>query len=145
MRAFIAAVVLGLPSVSAVPTYADTALDSSPTVPTTSGLVRGKVASTTVSFLGIPYAAAPIDDLRWRPPRPPVPTPGVLDASRFGKHCPQGAALDVNASEPTAAPRRAAAGAPHPQLLPAGATPRGCRPDRTHTPTSSRRASPGPT
>jgi para-nitrobenzyl esterase len=45
-------------------------------------------AKTTV-FRGIPYAAPPIGELRWRPPEPHVPRAGQQDASRFGSACPQ--------------------------------------------------------
>jgi para-nitrobenzyl esterase len=38
---------------------------------------------------GIPYAAAPVGELRWRPPRPPVPWDGVRPADRFGPDFPQ--------------------------------------------------------
>ena len=40
-------------------------------------------------FRGIPYAAAPAGELRWRPPEPHVPRAGRQDASRFGSACPQ--------------------------------------------------------
>jgi para-nitrobenzyl esterase len=60
-------------------------------VATESGLVSGVPAllpSVTV-FKGIPYAAAPVGDLRWRPPRPPAPWRGVRAADTFGDICPQ--------------------------------------------------------
>ena len=56
-----------------------------------SGLLRGapgRDPSVTV-FRGVPYAAPPVGDLRWRPPRPPVPWWGVRDAVHFGPSCPQ--------------------------------------------------------
>ncbi len=43
----------------------------------------------TAVFRGIPYAAPPAGELRWRPPEPHVPRAGHQDASRFGSACPQ--------------------------------------------------------
>ena len=59
-------------------------LDS--TVETQSGLVKGVVneSNTIVSFKGIPYAAPPVGDLRWKEPQPPISWEGVRDASEFG-------------------------------------------------------------
>jgi para-nitrobenzyl esterase len=62
---------------------------NSPVVDTEAGPVRGLVAETMKQFLGIPYAAAPIGDLRWRPPQEHAGWTGVLDATQFGAHCPQ--------------------------------------------------------
>jgi para-nitrobenzyl esterase len=42
-----------------------------------------------LEFRGIPYAAAPVGDLRWRPPLEPERWHGVRDATSFGAHCPQ--------------------------------------------------------
>lgn len=38
----------------------------------------------TFSWRGIPYAASPLGDLRWRPPAPPAPWAGVRFARDFG-------------------------------------------------------------
>src|SRR5262245_15680036 len=40
-------------------------------------------------YLGIPYAAAPIGGLRWRPPQPVVPWQGVLETTHVAPACLQ--------------------------------------------------------
>ncbi|MGZ6124296.1 MAG: carboxylesterase/lipase family protein, partial [Myxococcales bacterium] len=61
----------------------------SPVVATKDGPVRGVLSDGIDRFLGIPYAAAPVGDLRWRPPQPHGRWTGVRDATGFGSHCPQ--------------------------------------------------------
>jgi para-nitrobenzyl esterase len=52
---------------------------------TTAGTVRGtEIADGIVGWRGIPYAAPPVGPLRLRPPQPPVPWPGVRDATAYG-------------------------------------------------------------
>ena len=62
-----------------------------PVVETQSGLLRGLAndAGTVVAFKGIPYAAPPVGDLRWREPQPPEPWEGVRDATEFCASCIQ--------------------------------------------------------
>ena len=60
-----------------------------PVVATAGGAVGGKAVGTTDEFLGIPYAAPPVGSLRWRPPQPAAPWPGVRGATQFAPHCPQ--------------------------------------------------------
>jgi para-nitrobenzyl esterase len=58
----------------------------SASVELTTGRVRGRDEST---FLGIPYAAAPLGPLRWAPPAPVEPWAGERDAIAFGPPAPQ--------------------------------------------------------
>ncbi len=59
-------------------------------ISTSSGTVRGSVVRPgTRQFLGIPYAAPPVGDLRWRDPRPVATWSGIRDATRFGPSCEQ--------------------------------------------------------
>jgi para-nitrobenzyl esterase len=59
-----------------------------PTVSTTDGPVQGFVKNGVNTFLGIPYAAPPVGDLRWMPPQPPAHH-AKLDATEFANTCPQ--------------------------------------------------------
>jgi para-nitrobenzyl esterase len=51
--------------------------------------VRGRVEAATAVFLGVPYAAPPIGEDRFAPPRPPRPWDGVRDALVYGASAPQ--------------------------------------------------------
>ena len=62
---------------------------ASPIVHSTGGLVRGADVAGVDSFLGLPYAAPPTGNLRWRPPQPAASWSGVRDATQFGPSCPQ--------------------------------------------------------
>ena len=59
------------------------------TVVTRSGAVRGALDGTTRAFLGIPYAAPPVGNNRWRAPQPVQPWTEVRDATAPPKFCPQ--------------------------------------------------------
>ena len=64
----------------------------SPSVAIADGLVRGAYTDedeTVLAFKGIPYAAPPVGDLRWRPPAPPASWQGELDATAMSPACPQ--------------------------------------------------------
>ena len=58
-------------------------------VMTESGLVRGAAEPGLTVYKGIPFAAPPVGDLRWRAPQPPQPWTDVLDATSFGPVSPQ--------------------------------------------------------
>jgi para-nitrobenzyl esterase len=60
-------------------------------VQTKYGMLKGALnaGGTVVSFKGVPYAAPPVGDLRWKETRPPVAWEGIRDASRFCASCMQ--------------------------------------------------------
>lgn len=62
-----------------------------PTVKTTQGEATGKwiMDGTQKAFLGLPYAAPPSGELRWKAPQPPSTWKGVRDATKFGARCEQ--------------------------------------------------------
>ena len=56
-------------------------------IATTSGLVAGQVLPSGVNaWLGVPYAQAPVRDLRWKAPQP-ISWSGVYNADRFAPAC----------------------------------------------------------
>ena len=59
-------------------------------VETADGKVRGSAESGLLSWRGIPYAAPPVDDLRWRAPQPVEQWSDTRDALDFGSTCLQG-------------------------------------------------------
>jgi len=57
------------------------------TVRLSAGTLRGTFDGGTRRFLGIPYAAPPVGNLRWRPPQPAAPWTGIREATDFGASC----------------------------------------------------------
>jgi para-nitrobenzyl esterase len=53
------------------------------------GPVQGLTRDGVRRFLGVPYAAPPVGDLRWREPRAVTPWAEPLDATAIGSPCPQ--------------------------------------------------------
>jgi para-nitrobenzyl esterase len=70
-------------------TAAPAAESGAPIVKTRAGQVRGRVVANVREFMGVPYAAPPVGNLRWQPPAPHAGWSGVLDASRPGNVCAQ--------------------------------------------------------
>jgi para-nitrobenzyl esterase len=65
-------------------------------VKTEQGKVHGKTINDgkVKAFLGLPYAAPPVGELRWKAPEPPLPWKSERDATKFGAHCAQGRVFD---------------------------------------------------
>jgi para-nitrobenzyl esterase len=59
------------------------------TVHTQSGDLRALDNGDSWVFRGIPYAAPPVGELRWKAPQDPKPWSGVRQADEFGDRCPQ--------------------------------------------------------
>ena len=70
-------------------------------VRTDDGLLAGSQGAQVTSFLGIPYAQAPVGDLRWRAPQPTQTWDGVRDATQFGGTCTQGSGWDPGYEQET--------------------------------------------
>src|SRR3954469_20542818 len=75
------------PASRCVPT--PTAPDDPTVVVTEAGEVRGTMNDTTRAFMGIPYAAPPVGEGRFRAPAQAACWEGVRPAQEFGHVCPQ--------------------------------------------------------
>jgi len=67
-------------------------LSAAAQVKTTAGLVQGTISEDgqVRIYKGIPFAAAPLGELRWQAPRPAPSWEGVRNATAFGSRCVQG-------------------------------------------------------
>ena len=55
------------------------------------GWIQGEITEDLTIYKGIPFAAPPVGDLRWKAPRPVIPWEGVREAVEFGPGPIQGA------------------------------------------------------
>ena len=96
MKAIRTAIALALAGVSA------TAMAEIPEAQVTGGTVAGEVADGLSMFKGIPFAAPPTGDLRWKAPQPVVPWLGTRKTTSFGAGCMQdpGLAKQMGADVP---------------------------------------------
>jgi para-nitrobenzyl esterase len=60
-----------------------------PTVRVSGGEIRGHALTSGAVFKGVPYAAPPVGDLRWREPGPVKTWTGVRDGGSYGAVCAQ--------------------------------------------------------
>jgi len=65
------------------------------------GLVRGTVKDGLFVYRGIPYAAPPLGDLRWRAPYPAPKWQGPRAANEFGRACMQSNPAIANLPTPS--------------------------------------------
>jgi len=79
-------------------TAQDTTTESASVIRTDTGLVEGSGGAIR-TFKGIPYAAPPVGDLRWRPPQPVKPWSGLRAAAAFGSDPPQVATARTRAPD----------------------------------------------
>ncbi|MGW1103166.1 carboxylesterase/lipase family protein [Streptomyces sp. NPDC002540] len=86
---------VGLGLVPAAPVSAQPGPTGSTVVGTTHGKVRGSVDGQVRSFQGIPYAAPPVGERRWRAPEPAATWTGVREATAPGAACAQPQGLPV--------------------------------------------------
>ena len=79
----------------------DTLASTSPVVVVDTGTLEGAQNKSIFSFKGIPFAAAPVRQWRWREPQAPAKWNGVRDAKKFGNACIQKPGLsDKNGGNP---------------------------------------------
>jgi para-nitrobenzyl esterase len=62
---------------------------NAPIVHVTSGTLAGRLQGGTAIFEGIPFAAPPLGNLRWREPQPVANWPGTREATRSASPCTQ--------------------------------------------------------
>ena len=87
---------------------------AAPAVTVTGGQTAGGIYGDLAIYRGIPFAAPPVDDLRWRSPQPVKPWQGVREGLAFGGTCTTTEdCLYVNVYKPAAA----AAGAKLPVMV----------------------------
>ena len=66
------------------------AQQTAPVVHIDIGQLQGVIDDGVVSYKGVPFAAPPVGELRWRPPQPALRWIGVRQAKEFGADCMQG-------------------------------------------------------
>jgi len=91
----------------AIATAQQPTAQTAPVVRVDAGGLRGQMRGSIAIFQGIPFAAPPVGNLRWREPQRVAPWPGIRDAVKPGSSCLQSPA----GLNPFIAPLAAAYGA----------------------------------
>ncbi|MBT8238660.1 MAG: carboxylesterase family protein [Croceitalea sp.] len=81
--------ILGLVLLLGVTISAQESTENAAKVQTELGVIRGVQEDGVHSFKGIPFAAPPVGEFRWRPPQPVKAWEGELDATEYGANCAQ--------------------------------------------------------
>ena len=89
---------LGAPGSPAVSTAPGAQPELTSSVRVDGGQISGLDEGAVRTFRGIPYAAPPVGDLRWRPPEPVRSWAGVRRCTAYGPSCVQGVAAVKSAS-----------------------------------------------
>ena len=89
VRTKVLATVLAVGTTAALACYTTTSATADSVVQTDRGAVRGLVGEDTRTFRGIPYAAPPTGDWRWRSPRPAAKWSGIREATSYADTCAQ--------------------------------------------------------
>ncbi len=80
---------LALTALAALTLASGSAWAADPVAKTTSGPVVGAEAAGVAAFKGVPFAAPPVGDLRWRAPQAPKAWTQPLQAKAYGPDCMQ--------------------------------------------------------
>ena len=96
-RSLIAALIVGVTGLLSTKVYA-----AVETADVTGGQVQGVVMEGIASFKGVPFAAPPTGENRWRSPQAVVPWSGVRQANAFAPACMQDTGMAASFGAPTA-------------------------------------------
>src|SRR6201996_3392706 len=77
-----------VPQAATIAAQAQPSCAAGTTVQTKAGPVCGLTANSITSYLDIPFAAAPVGNLRWQPPQPHAPWTTTLQATTAAPECP---------------------------------------------------------
>jgi hypothetical protein len=89
LLSFVSPISLGLVAIYAVLAGLPRTATAADAIVTDQGPLKGLSVPSENVYVGIPYAAPPVGNLRWRPPQPPARFKGLFQATQFGNPCVQ--------------------------------------------------------